>query len=101
MEQVHGALCPADPDRRPDAARGIMHLGMEDAAMTKIIETLALIDGPNFWAGIILWDDVVIEAAPIVKFMKKKRWTRDMVREHCRRKHWTVSVIHQLERVKP
>jgi len=73
--------------------------------MTKIItETLALIDAPmtatkkGFWAGIVLWDDHVVEAAPVIKFMAKKRWTRDMVRNHCRRKHWTVTVVHQLER---
>jgi hypothetical protein len=32
----------------------------------------------------------VIEAAPIVKFMK--RWTRARVRDYCRARGWQVSV---------
>lgn len=68
-----------------------------------MIELLAQITGATdkgqrFNAGIVLWDDVVIEAAPIVGFMKRKKWTRDLVRDHCQRKGWTVSVVSQTER---
>jgi hypothetical protein len=70
--------------------------------MAKIVETLAEIDAPNhptkFNAGIVLWDDVVIEAAPIVNFMKRGKWTRDRVRDYCKSKGWKVSVVYQLER---
>lgn len=61
-----------------------------------MIETLAQIRGTKFTAGIVLWDDVVVEAAPIVKYMKK--WTRHAVREHCRTKGWKVSVVYQQRR---
>jgi hypothetical protein len=64
-------------------------------------ETLAQITAPKpraFCAGIVLWDDKVIEAAPIVKYMKG--WTRDRVRTYCARCGWKVEVIHELERGK-
>ena len=71
----------------------------------KIIETLAVIDAPHFFAGIVLWDDGhsdrVIEAAPIVGYMKKGRWPRHRVREYCKEKGWKVSVVHQIERERP
>jgi hypothetical protein len=59
-------------------------------------ETLAAIDAPHFFCGIVLWDDRVIEAAPIVKYMK--RWDRARVREYCKSKGWKISVVHQMER---
>ena len=62
-------------------------------------ETLASIDAPHFNAGIVLWDDLVIEAAPIVRYMRK--WPRDRVRSYCKDKGWTVCVVHELERAKP
>lgn len=58
-------------------------------------ETLAQINAPHFCAGIVLWDDKVIEAAPIVKYMRK--WSRDQVREYCKSKGWKVSVVYQME----
>jgi hypothetical protein len=67
-------------------------------------ETLAQIEAPlfnplgGFCAGIVLWDDRVIEAAPIVKYMAKQRWTRDRVRDYCRQRGWRVIVVHQLTR---
>jgi hypothetical protein len=66
-----------------------------------MIETLAQIHGDKFHAGIVLFDDVVVEAAPIVRFMKRGKWSRDRVREHCRTKGWTVEVVHQIERSRP
>lgn len=69
-----------------------------------MIETLAVIDAPDigsrkgFCAGIILWNNLVIEAAPIVGYMKRRRYSRDRVREECRRNGWTVKVVHELQR---
>lgn len=60
-----------------------------------MIETLAVIDAPHFYAGIVLRNDVVIEAADIVKYMK--RWPRARVREYCATKGWKVSVVTQTE----
>lgn len=65
-----------------------------------MIETLAQITAPHFCAGIVLWDDTVIEAAPIVLYMKKQKWTRRHVREYCKRKGWTIEVVHELQRTR-
>jgi hypothetical protein len=62
-------------------------------------ETLAAIDAPHFYAGIVLWDDKVVEAAHIVKYMKK--WDRDRVRSYCKSKGWKVLVVYQMERPSP
>lgn len=59
-----------------------------------MIEILATIEAPHFNAGIVLWDDRVIEAAPIIGYMKRKRWTRDQVRDYCASKGWSVSVVY-------
>jgi hypothetical protein len=61
-----------------------------------MIETLAVIDAPHFYAGIVLWDDRVTEAADIVKYMRK--WSRARVRDYCVRKGWKVSIVWQMER---
>ena len=60
-------------------------------------ETLAVIDAPHFfYAGIVLWDDKVTEAADIIKYMRK--WRRDRVRDYCKSKGWKVTVVYQMER---
>ena len=61
-------------------------------------ETLAAIDAPHFFCGIVLWDDRVIEAAPIVGYMKKGKWTRDRVRDYCKSKGWKISVVSETTR---
>ena len=58
-----------------------------------MIETLAVIDAPHFYCGIVLREDKVIETAPIVRYMKG--WSRDRVREYCREKQWKVSVVSE------
>jgi hypothetical protein len=65
-----------------------------------VIEVLAQIAAktPKFNAGIVLWNDVVVEAAPIVGYMKKQRWTRDRVRDYCRERGWKVTVVWEIER---
>ena len=71
-----------------------------------MIETLAQIDCPDrpkrkgFNAGIVLQDDVVVEAAPIVGFMKKQKWTRGRVRDYCRQRGWSVSVVWEMQRAR-
>ncbi len=62
----------------------------------QITEILASIDAPHFHAGVVLWDDKVIEAAPIVRYMRQ--WTRARVREYCRQKGWKVSVVYEMQR---
>ncbi|MGY4292331.1 hypothetical protein ACVWXN_000423 [Bradyrhizobium sp. i1.4.4] len=36
-----------------------------------ITEVLAQIEAPNFTAGIVLFDDVVVETAPVVRYMRR------------------------------
>ena len=59
-------------------------------------EILASIDAPHFFAGVVLWDDKVVEAADIVKYMR--RWSRSRVRDYCSRKGWKIVVVYQMER---
>ena len=66
-----------------------------------MIEILAQIRSPkpkSFTAGIVLWDDVVIEAAPIVGFMKRQKWSRTRVREFCKTNGYEITVVHEVER---
>jgi hypothetical protein len=68
-----------------------------------VIEVLAQVEGVRsgkpFTGSIVLHDDRVVEAAPIVRFMQ--RWHRDRVREHCQRLGWRIAVVHRIERPKP
>jgi hypothetical protein len=62
-----------------------------------VIEILAQIDASpsqgksGFCAGLVLRGERVIEASPIIKYMKG--WTRDRVRHYCRDKGWMVTVV--------
>lgn len=60
-----------------------------------MIETLAMIEAPHFTAGIVVRDDVVVEAADIVKYMARNKWTRAQVRAYCARKQWRISVVSE------
>lgn len=57
-------------------------------------ELLAQIKATHFTAGIVMTDDVVIEAAPIIKYMRG--WTRAAVRNYCNKKRWKISVVSEL-----
>jgi hypothetical protein len=63
-----------------------------------VIDILAQIEAPHFVAGIVLQDDIVVETAPILRYMRK--WDRKRVREYCQRNAWKVVVVHQLERAR-
>jgi hypothetical protein len=64
-----------------------------------MIEILAQVRAQNFCAGLVLWDDKVIETAPLLRRMKG--WSRAHVRDYCRGKGWKVEVIHALQRARP
>jgi hypothetical protein len=61
-------------------------------------EILAQIRGDKFYAGIVLWNGQVVEAAPIVSYMKRGKWTRERVRDYCKKKGWQISVVHEMQR---
>lgn len=50
----------------------------------------------GFCAGLVLWDDEVVQGADIVRYMKG--WSRDHVRDYCKRREWTVKVVSKTER---
>jgi len=54
---------------------------------------LAQIKTPYFTAGLVLVEDVVTEAAPILKFMIG--WGRAGVRGYCRGHGWEVKIVQQ------
>jgi hypothetical protein len=68
-----------------------------------VIDILAQIEAPpsqgkpGFCAGIVLRGERVIEAAPIIGYMARQRWTRDRVRHFCREKGWKVTVVTKTE----
>lgn len=51
---------------------------------------VAQITAPHFCAGIALRDGLVVEAAPILGYMAKQKWSRDRVRTYCQEKGWTI-----------
>lgn len=66
-----------------------------------MIELLAVVTGKTrrgapFTAGVVLWDDVVVEAAPVLRMRRKM--TRDQVRAYCQREGWEISVVYEMER---
>jgi hypothetical protein len=61
------------------------------------LEVLAQIKAPHFTAGVVLWNDKVVEAAPIIGYMRKAKWSRDKVREYCESKGWKISVVWKME----
>jgi hypothetical protein len=61
-------------------------------------EILAQITTPKFCAGLVLWDDKVVEIAPILRRMRG--WTRDRVRDYCQRRGWKIEVVHVLQRAR-
>jgi hypothetical protein len=71
-----------------------LHQTRLGAIPSMLIDILAQIDAPGpkgFTAGIVLRGNVVIEAAPIGKYMR--RWTRARVRDYCRARGWQVAVV--------
>jgi hypothetical protein len=54
-------------------------------------EILVAVDAPHFYAGIVLRDDVVIDAAPILRWTLGKR--REMLRDYFAQKGWRTRII--------
>lgn len=48
----------------------------------------------NFTAGIVLEDNVVVKAAPIVKYMNG--WTLSRVEDYCRKRHWRWTKVTKI-----
>lgn len=52
--------------------------------------------GASAYCGIVLYDDVVVEAAPLIGFMKG--WTRARVKQYCADRDWATEIIWATER---
>ncbi len=49
------------------------------------------ITAPHFCAGILVWNNVVMNAAPILAWMKGRHTT--WINGYCTRKGWTVEYV--------
>jgi len=49
------------------------------------------ITAPHFCAGILIWNDVVMDAAPIVRWMKG--YSTSWINRHCTIKGWSVEYV--------
>jgi hypothetical protein len=66
-------------------------------SVTEIIAQITSDKPPVFTAGLVLRDDAVFEAAPILGYMVRGRWTRAVVRDYCERRGWKIKVLSQQE----
>jgi hypothetical protein len=57
----------------------------------EVTETLVVIESPHFYAGIVARGGRVVEAAPIVKYMKG--WDGKRVAEYCKQKWWSWELV--------
>ena len=63
--------------------------------MIEILAQIHCTEPKPFTAGIILHDNVVVETAPIVDYMKRGKWSRDRVRKYCHDRGWTIDVVYR------
>jgi hypothetical protein len=52
---------------------------------------LVAVDAPHFYAGIVIENDVVTEAAPILRWTIGKR--RDYLRKYFKSRGWKATVV--------
>lgn len=55
--------------------------------------TILQIEAAHFTAGVLVRDDRVVEAAPIVGYMHN--WSRSRVEDYCSKKSWEVTEVGQ------
>jgi hypothetical protein len=53
-------------------------------------QMLIAVDAPHFYAGIVLENDIAVEAAPILKWAIGK--DRDFLRDYFKKRKWKVTV---------
>lgn len=54
---------------------------------------LVAVDAPHFYAGIVFENDIVIEAAPILKWTIGKH--RDYLRKYFKSKKWKATIVKE------
>lgn len=60
---------------------------------------LVRVSAPHFVAGIVVEDERVVRAAPILRW--SIGWHRDALRNYFRKKGWTASVIESKNPIDP
>jgi hypothetical protein len=45
---------------------------------------------PSFVAGVVFKTNIVCEAAPVVYYMEKEKWTRKQVLMYIKKRGWTI-----------
>ncbi len=64
---------------------------MTDLQPATSLESLLVIDAPHFYCGVVLRDEQVIRAAPIVCYLTG--WNLDRVQRYAQRRGWQVETI--------
>ncbi len=55
------------------------------------LDHLLTIDAPHFFCGVVLREDKVIQAAPIVRYMLG--WNAQRLKRYCQRRGWRVEAV--------
>ena len=65
--------------------------------MGPVTETLIVLEAPGrFVAFLVLHNDLVIEGADILGYMKRKQWSKAQVCCYAKSKGWKCSVVHEM-----
>ena len=64
-------------------------------------ETLISIDAPHFNAGLVLRGTLVIEAAPIIRYMRGWDLQHVKSKRYCQRKSWTWQRVNSSPKPHP
>jgi hypothetical protein len=66
--------------------------------MGTVTETLIVLEARGqFWAGLVLHNDLVIDGADILKYMTEQHWTKTRVCAYAKSRGWKCSVVHEIQ----
>jgi hypothetical protein len=86
---AHGDAQTQKENRQTDT--GLLRSGVEERRRLMLVR----IEAPHFVCGIVLENEVVVEAAPIVNYMLEQKWSADKVRRYIKVKRWRARVIKE------
>lgn len=61
----------------------------------RVSEILFAIDAPHFYAGVVVRNGRIVEAADIVKYMRG--WNGERFADYCRAKGWRWEKVHEVK----
>ena len=66
--------------------------------MGTVTETVIVLEAPGqFWACLVLQNDLVTEGADILSYMAEQRWSKTRVCAYAKSKGWKCSVVHEMQ----